>query len=83
LLRLAPASFAHFTRDSRRIFTIRSAREVGLWPVPEPLPGAVEQVRLWAETITGMRLDEHGGAAVLDEDAWHKREQQLREVRGP
>src|SRR5262249_51720825 len=74
LLGLARASNATFTRDSRRIFAGRSGREVGLWPVPEPLPDAVEQVQLWVETITGMRLDEHGGAAGLDEDGRRKGE---------
>ncbi|MCO6046392.1 serine/threonine-protein kinase [Aeoliella sp. ICT_H6.2] len=45
--------------------------------IPTPLKGNVNDVALWAETITGMTLDENGIADVLSVNDWRQRREQL------
>jgi hypothetical protein len=74
---------AIFAPDGRTILRAVFGREVGVWPVPAPVAGDPERVGLWAQTITGMALDEHDVANMLDETAWRKGEQRLQLLGGP
>jgi WD40 repeat protein len=53
-----------------------------LWKAPRPVRGEVERVRLWTQVITGMELDQHGAAHVLDAATWEQRRQRLLELGG-
>jgi WD40 repeat protein len=53
------------------------------WPVPRPMQGNVERIVLWTEVCTGMALDEHGAAHVLDAQSWQERWQRLQRFGGP
>jgi WD40 repeat protein len=54
-----------------------------LWSAPAPLAGSAEQVKLWAEVITGTELDEHDAARVLAAAEWEARRRRLDELGGP
>jgi WD40 repeat protein len=56
---------------------------VALWEVPAPLQGEVGRIALWAEVITGMEMDEHGAARVLEVRAWEERRDRLRKGVAP
>jgi hypothetical protein len=56
---------------------------VALWDSPRPLGGAPERVRLWAETLTGLELDEHEVIRPLSPDALAARRQRLAGLGGP
>jgi WD40 repeat protein len=72
---------AAFAPDGRAILTTSGAN-AWLWPVPEPLDGSADQVKVWAEVLTGMELDDHGGFEVLSSPTWHVRRQHLLDLGG-
>ena len=61
----------------------RADTECVIPEVPAPLPGRAEQVRRWAEVVTGMELDGDGAVHVLDAATWGQRRLRLEELGGP
>ena len=51
-----------------------------LWELPAPVRGDVERIELWAQLVTGMKLDADGVIQVLDSDTWHRLRQRLDEL---
>jgi WD40 repeat protein len=50
--------------------------------LPRDLDGSRTQLAAWIEVMTGMELDEHGVARVLEEADWTGRQQRLEELGG-
>ncbi len=51
--------------------------------LPHDLEGSRGQLITWIQVITGMELDEHGVARVLEESDWTDRARRLAEAGGP
>jgi hypothetical protein len=47
------------------------------------MPGDPARVLLWAETVTGLGLDERARVSPLDADDWLKRQERLGRLVGP
>jgi hypothetical protein len=45
--------------------------------------GDPERITLWAQVLTGMELDEQGGAHLLDAPTWQQRREALESLAGP
>ncbi len=75
-------SAAAFSPDGRFILTGSRDRTGRLWEVPAIIEGSAEQIRFWAEVITGMELDTSANDAlrVLHAQAWNERRQGLKEL---
>jgi WD40 repeat protein len=65
LVRTGPISCVTFTRDGRTLATTGRDGLVSVWPVPQPLVGSPEQLRLWAQILTGLELDSSGSVQPL------------------
>ena len=72
-----------FTSDGKTVVTGGSDKLTRRWRVPTPIEGAPERIQLWAQVITGLELDEHGGTRGLGAATWQKRRQRLQELGGP
>jgi WD40 repeat protein/serine/threonine protein kinase len=72
-----------FARDGRAVLTGSSDNSARLWPMPAPVPGEPERIRLWVQVRTGMELDEAGVVHYLDAPTWHERRRRLLEQGGP
>jgi eukaryotic-like serine/threonine-protein kinase len=72
-----------FSPDGRLLLTGCWDRTARLWPVPVPVAGAPERVRLWAQVLTGLELDDDGVIHVLDAPTWQERRQRLEDLGGP
>jgi hypothetical protein len=44
----------------------------GLWTAPGPKTGSPAQLARWAESVTGLRLDDSGAPRVLTAAAWQE-----------
>ncbi len=66
-----------FTPDGRRMLLGWASGSARLWEVPEPTRGDPERLRLWAQVVTGMELDDSGGVRVLNVKTWQERYQRL------
>jgi WD40 repeat protein/serine/threonine protein kinase len=53
------------------------------WQLPVPLGGKRERIKVWTRVFTGMDLDDHGVARVLDPLSWDRYRQRLRALGGP
>lgn len=62
-----------FSPDGRTLLTRCQDLSVRLWPYHGPVKGTPENVRLWCEVLTGMRLDEAGTVQVLSPEEWLRR----------
>jgi hypothetical protein len=51
--------------------------------LPVPIGGDVQRIKVWTRVFTGMDLDEHDAAQVLEPGDWDKYRQRLRELGGP
>jgi WD40 repeat protein/serine/threonine protein kinase len=80
---------AAFSLDGRTVVTgsdsdfTQGPGEVRLWEIPAAVPGEVEQIKLWAQTITAMELDGYDAVQILDADGWRRRCQDLEQLGGP
>jgi WD40 repeat protein len=72
-----------FRPDGKMAATAALGPTAWLWKVPAPVEGDAERLGLWARTRTGLELDDHGAATVLDGPAWEKYRQRLQELGGP
>jgi WD40 repeat protein/serine/threonine protein kinase len=52
------------------------------WELPRPLEGGKDRLRLWANVVTGMEMDDNGVARWLDMETWRQRRDRLREQGG-
>jgi WD40 repeat protein len=69
--------------DGKTIATAGTDGTVRLWNAPPPLRGEPEQIRLWAQALTGRELDGDRAIRILDAAAWADRQRQLRAHGGP
>ena len=72
-----------FSPDGKKIATACGDNTARLWELPAPVRGDVERIELWAQLVTGMKLDADGVIQVLDGDTWHRLRQRLDELGGP
>jgi WD40 repeat protein len=72
-----------YSPDGRTVLTGSYDNTARFWPVPGPVDGEPERIRLWTQTITGMELDDQGVIHVLDASTWYQRRQRLNELGGP
>jgi eukaryotic-like serine/threonine-protein kinase len=78
----AALSKVAFSRDGRFLLTI-DLRWMRRWDAPAPLPDDVPRLTAWAETATGLELDERGSTRALDRSAWLERRSRLEQLGGP
>jgi WD40 repeat protein len=74
---------AGFRPDGKSMVFGQRNRVIRQCPVPVPVTGTVEHVKLWAQVLTGAELDEHGGVQALDAATWSERRRRLDELGGP
>jgi WD40 repeat protein len=68
---------AAFAAGGRLLAVGDDSGTVRLWELPEPVAGTPERVRLWAEVLTGMELDDQGVVTSLGPDAVRERRRRL------
>jgi hypothetical protein len=68
-------------RDGRLVATGCRDHAVRLWPLPPPVEGSVERVRLWVEALTGREIAD-GGVRELSPEALRTRREQLARTSG-
>jgi WD40 repeat protein len=77
-----------FSPDGRTAVTVSRDKIARLWRVPMALGAESQQIVLWAEVITGMRLSEAGvfGKTItiqfLDREKWNEERRKLNERSG-
>jgi WD40 repeat protein/tetratricopeptide (TPR) repeat protein len=62
---------------------VAGAESLTEWDVPRPLDGGVEQLALWASTITGQVLDPTNALYPLDSRSWREHRDRLQALGGP
>jgi WD40 repeat protein len=72
-----------FSPDGKKIATACGDNTARLWELPAPVQGDLKRVVLWAQVVTGMKLDADGVIQVLDSDTWRQLRQRLDELGGP
>jgi WD40 repeat protein len=75
-------SLAH-SPDGKSIAVALGIGPPEVWPLPRPVDGSPDRLRLWVEVLTGMELDTDGATHQLAPDAWKQRKQRLQELGGP
>ena len=84
LLHEGPVIAVTFAPDGRSLLTgAAEENAIRRWPVPVPVAGDAESLRLWLQTATGMEMDDEGGIRVLDADTWQERHQRGQNRGGP
>jgi WD40 repeat protein len=73
---------AAFAPDGQTIVTVAGAKQMQTWHVPTRLDGGPERLALWTQVLSGMELDQDGGAHVLSAAAWQQRRQRLTALGG-
>jgi WD40 repeat protein len=61
-----------FGPDGSTLLLVGEKQQIRLWKVPEPVQGSVDEIRLWAQVVTGMELDVGGGPQFLAPQRWQK-----------
>jgi eukaryotic-like serine/threonine-protein kinase len=72
-----------FSPDGKKIATACGDNTARLWELPAPVQGDLERIVLWAEVVTGMKLDADAVIQVLGGDKWQQLRQRLDELGGP
>lgn len=73
-----PVKAIAISPDGKLILTGDGDGNAVLWHAPPPpVSGTVEQVKLWAQVITGMELDNKGQVQLLDASTWQVRRDKL------
>src|SRR5262249_13796895 len=68
-----PVPAALFESDGRSFLTMSDDGAARRWPMPQPILGHPDLVRLWTQTITGQELDAGKSISVLEPAAWRER----------
>jgi WD40 repeat protein/tRNA A-37 threonylcarbamoyl transferase component Bud32 len=69
-----------FSHDGKTILTGSGDQTGRLWPVPAAVDGSATRIRLWAEVLTGMELDDDKVLHELHTTTWRDRRQRLQEL---
>jgi WD40 repeat protein/tRNA A-37 threonylcarbamoyl transferase component Bud32 len=80
---MMPVNALAFAADGK---TFTAATRFGVYSglkVPRPMEGSVERLVLWAQVLTGLKLDKDGTTGALDGPAWAERKRQLDRLGGP
>jgi WD40 repeat protein len=76
-----PVVFAAIAADRRTLVTV-SKDKLRLWPMPAPVEGNVERLRLWVEVSAGLEMDDSGAVVELKTEAWQEHWQRLQKLGG-
>jgi tetratricopeptide (TPR) repeat protein len=68
-----PVRAALFEGGGRSFLTASDDGAARRWPMPQPIAGDPDLVRLWTQTITGQELDTGKSVHVLEPAAWRER----------
>jgi tetratricopeptide (TPR) repeat protein len=66
-----------FTSDGRSVVAVDELGEARTWPVPEPLDGKLDDLRLRIEARTGLQMETGLAISRLNSPAWQERLDQL------
>ena len=73
-----------FSPDGATVITGSFDKTVQLWDVAtELLPDDLERVANWVEVLTGLTLDEKGSIQILDNAAWLRGREKVKQQGGP
>jgi hypothetical protein len=73
-----------FSPDDKSVLTGSMDTKARLWVVTnELLPDDLERVTSWVEALTGLSLDETGSIQILDNAAWMRRREKVKQQGGP
>ena len=73
-----------YSPDGKTILTGSADRTARFWDVAaELLPDDLERVANWVEVLTGLTLDENGSIQILDNAAWLRRREKVKQQGGP
>jgi tetratricopeptide (TPR) repeat protein len=68
-----PVLAALFDDGGRSFLTLSDDGSARRWPMPQPIAGDPDLVRLWTQTITGQELDAGKSVSVLEPADWRER----------
>jgi WD40 repeat protein/tetratricopeptide (TPR) repeat protein len=71
-LHARPVRAALFDAGGRSFLTLSDDGAARRWPMPQPIAGDPDLVRLWTQTITGQELDAGKSISVLEPAAWRE-----------
>jgi tetratricopeptide (TPR) repeat protein len=72
-----PVRAALFDDGGRSFLTLCDDGAARRWPMPQPIAGDPDLVRLWAQTVTGQELDAGKSVSVLAPADWRERRSSL------
>jgi WD40 repeat protein len=73
-----------FSRDGTTVITGSWDGKARLWDVDtELLPDDLDRIANWVEVLTGLTLDETGSIQILDNAAWLRRREKVKQQGGP
>jgi WD40 repeat protein len=72
-----------FSPDGKTVITGSMDDTARLWDVVAEFPDELERVTTWVEALTGLSLDETGSIQILDNAAWLRRREKVKQQGGP
>ena len=72
-----------FSPDGKAVITGSMDKTARLWDVVAEFPDELERVTTWVEALTGLSLDETGSIQILDNAAWLRRREKVKQQGGP
>jgi WD40 repeat protein len=69
--------------DGKTVITGSYDRTARLWDVAAELPDDLGRVANWVEVLTGLNLDETGSIQILDNAAWLRGREKVKQQGGP
>ncbi len=75
---------AEFRDGGRTVLTVGAEdKRFRSWPVPLPIRGEPDHLRLWVEVLTGAELADDDTVRLLSPEGWAERRRRLRAAGGP